>query len=520
MNWKKLLRFTLISFLLLTAFSTGWLQYGLIDMYGGFTEKVDSRRFVPEDGPIAITNAHVLAPGGESFLSDQTVVLEAGHIIAVHSGVPAIHMKILDAKGKFLIPGYTDAHVHLFKSPNDLLLYVANGVTQIRELIGEPAHLRWRRQIEADQRIGPDMYVASPRLGTFGRLEGWFMSWSQGFDNIRNAQVAEKAVKKYQRMGYDGIKIYSHLSPESYQALCETARDIDMPIMGHVPFRVGLEDIYTSGQSDIAHFEEIMNALRREFGYYNAENAPEFLSFVKERVDEVAEQLMAHNITLTSTMWGTEHLVEQKFELESFLREVKLEYENPGISEWSTMVPRGGLGWLPHVNRYQLPEGLTAKERVSRKIHWETYAAAEQVVAQKLIERGVKIMTGTDANLPVRVPGFSLFDEFESLNAIGMRPAQVLRSSTVIPAEWMGSNTGSIEIGRQANLLLLDDNPLLDIRNARKINAVILNGKFFNRSLLDDMLEAVRLANKTSRKEDISAYIHSQLEAAQLPHAH
>jgi len=520
MNWKKVLRYALLSLLLLTIASAAWMQYGLIDMYGGLTERVDSQQFHPTTGPVAITNVEVLAPDAESFLSGQTVILEGGVITSIGEDALTSSLHRIDGTGKYLIPGMTDAHVHLFKSSNDLLLYVANGITQIRELIGEPAHLKWRDQIKEGQRIGPDMYVASPRLGTFGRFEGWFMSWSQGFDNIRNPKAARKAVRRYQRMGYDGIKVYSQLSSESYHALCETAQAIDMPIMGHVPFRVGLEEIYTSGQKDIAHFEEVMNALNREFGYYNGETAPQFLAFVEERIDEVARQLVARGITVTSTMWGTEHLVEQKFELESFLSKVKLEYEKPGISEWSTMVPRGGLGWLPHVNRYQLPKGLTVDERAGRKTHWEAYAAAEQLVAEKFIDYGVKIMAGTDANLPVRVPGFSLFDEFESLQATGMSPAQVLRSTTATPAEWMHNNAGRIEVGRKANLVLLDENPLQDIRNTREINAVVLNGRVFDRTLLDEMLEAVKTANEASRKEDISTYVHHRFEAARVPHVH
>lgn len=520
MNWKKVLRLAFISLLLLTISMAAWMQYGLIDMYGGFTERVNSQQFSPQEGPSVITNVQVLSPDGKEFLAGKNVTIADGEIMAIDTLPPREGFARVDGMGKYLIPGYTDAHVHLFKSPNDLLLYVANGVTQIRELIGEPAHLKWREQIRQGKRIGPDMYVASPRLGTFGRVEGWFMSWSQGFDNIPNPRVAEKAVKKYQRMGYDGIKIYSHLSPESYQALCATARAIDMPIMGHVPFSVGLEEIYNSGQSDIAHFEEIMNALNREFGYYRGETAQQFLTFVEERAAEVAQQLIKNGITVTSTMWGTEHLVEQKFELKSFLSKVKLEYENPGISEWSTMVPRGGLGWLPHVNRYQLPAGLTADERAGRRAHWEAYAAAEQLVAAAFIKSGVKIMTGTDANLPVRVPGFSLFDEFESLQAIGMSPAQVLRSSTSIPAEWMDNKAGRIEVGRKANLVLLDDNPLQDIQNTRNINAVVMNGQFFDRALLDEILGAVKMANNTSRKEDISTYVHHRLEAARVPHMH
>lgn len=180
-------------------------------MYGGATKVVDPGTFEVTEESLAIQNISVLAPDGQRFLPNRTVLIEDGLITQVDSNL-AINdtYTIIDGSGKYLIPGLTDAHVHLWRSQNDLLLYVANGVTQIRELVGEKFHLKWREEIEAG-RLGPDMFITSPRLGTFGLVPGWFMSWSQRFDNIRSPAAAEKAVSRYQEMGYDGIKIYSQL---------------------------------------------------------------------------------------------------------------------------------------------------------------------------------------------------------------------------------------------------------------------------------------------------------------------
>lgn len=510
MNWKKLVLYIFIIWLIATIGFVIWAHRGLIRMYGGLTEPVDTQQFDVVAEPLLIQGVQVLSPDGRTFIPDQNVSIDNGLIVSIDSvpPAPAKPVKTIDGAGRYLIPGLTDAHVHLFKSPNDLLLYIANGVTQIRELIGEEDHLKWKQQIEAG-RIGPDMYVASPRLGSFEMMEGWFMSWSQGFDNIPNAEMAQKAVKAYAEKGYDGIKIYSQLNSESYHALCEAAAAIGMPVMGHVPFTTPLADIYRSSQSEISHFEEVMNALNREFDYFNADKAEEYLAFVDSRCEDVANNLIKHDIYVTSTMWGTENIVRHKFDLEQFLSEVQLAYVNPGLAEWSAMVPRGGLGWLPAVNRFQLPDDLTEEQIAGRRKHWETYAKAEQLIASRLIKSGVKIMAGTDASLPLIVPGFSLHDELESLHHAGMSKAQVLRSATVVPAEWMGTNTGSIEAGRKANLLLLDQNPMEDIRNTRTINTVILNGRVLDRDMLDRMLAAVRQANDSSRREDISAYLKS-----------
>lgn len=506
MKWKRILKYTLIVGLILTIAFAAWSHMGLIRMYGGATKVVDASKFDISEGPVAIQNAAVLSPDGQQFLPNRTVLIKDGLISRIDSNLTIdSEYELVDGTGKYLIPGLTDAHVHLWRSQNDLLLYVANGVTQIRELVGETFHLKWREEIEAG-RLGPDMYISSPRLGTFGRVAGWFMAWSQRFHNVRTPEAAVKAVARYQDMGYDGIKVYSHLSPEVYTALCAAADSLDFPVMGHVPFRTPIEEVYASSQRDIAHFEEIMNALNREFGYYNSENVDSFYQFVDDRMDEVCQQLLEHHMHVTSTLYLIEQVPRQKFELEELLSEVELAYVNPGLVEWSTMVPPGGLGWLPEVNRYQLPKDISEEETAGQRTFWEGYVRVEQLVARRLIEAGVPIMAGTDAGLPVMVPGFSLHHELVSLQGTGMAPADILQSATAVPAEFMDMNTGQIQAGKIANLVLLSENPLEDIYNTRSIEAVLIHGKLLNRQNLDQMLEAVREANDASRKKEIGRY--------------
>lgn len=356
------------------------------------------------------------------------------------------------------------------------------------------------------------MFVASPRLGSFDTMEGLFMSKTQGYLNIKNAEEARKIVKDLYSKGYDGLKIYSQINKESYLALTETAKSLDMPYFGHIPWDLELSEIWQHGQHGIAHFEELMNALQREFdpghgkefgSFYGKEEA--FLEFVEQRISALADNLVKNDIAVSSTLWLTESFVRQKFELEQALKEVKLEYQNPGISEWVSFIP-GGLGWLPEVNRYKLNENLSEERLVSHKKYWKTYGKACQLLAAKLSVKGVKIMAGTDANLPPAVPGFSLHDEMESLNRAGMTPSQVLRSATSIPAAWLKSNSGKIEPGYEANLVLLDKNPLEDIRNTKSINTVINRGRVFNRNLLNQMLAKVKEANDLSRKVNIDKF--------------
>ena len=174
-----------------------------------------------------------------------------------------------------------------------------------------------------------------------------------------------------------------------------------------MPFSLKLADVLNSNQSEIAHLEEVMNAFRREFGRIdNQKNADDFLIYVEKRSKQIAPELIANNISVTTTLWLTKSFVRQKFELENILKEVELVYENPGISEWDEMIPQG-LGWLPEVNRYKMPANLDADGMVWQKIFWTTYGQACQVILKTLSKDGVNILAGTDTNLPPTVPGFS-----------------------------------------------------------------------------------------------------------------
>lgn len=479
-------------------------------MYGGLTEKVDYKQFKPKTGAVVIKNAQILSVEGDSLITNQNILIKNGTISAIDSvlNVPS-EVTIIDGTGKYLIPGLIDTHVHLFQSPNDLLLYLANGVTEIRELVGENDHLKWRDEIE-NGRIGPKMHVYSPRIGSFDSMEGLMMEYSQGYTNIKNAAEAKKVVKEFHDKGYDGIKIYSQVTKEVYIALNESATDIKMPIVGHIPWSVSLSDVWDSNQNNIVHFEELMNALSREFnpnkelgGFFGKE--VEFLEFVEQRSDALADNLIKNDVTLNSTLWLTESFAKQPFDIEQVLKEVELEYENPGISEGVSYIPQA-LGWLPEVNRYKLPENLSPDKIKEYQKFWGTYSKACQIIATICINKGVKIMAGTDANLPPTVPGFSLHDELESLHNVGMSNEQVLQSATSVPATYLKSNTGKIALGYEANLVLLDRNPLEDIANTKTINTVISKGQVFNRVLLDSILDAVKKANDNSRKVEITEF--------------
>lgn len=505
MNWKKWIKYTGVAFIILIISSFYFFNRGFTKMYGGYTKIVDVQQFEAPIEAVFIEHVNILASDGEHFIENQSILIEAGKIVAMDSllEIPT-QVKRINGQGKYLIPGLIDSHVHLFKSPNDLLLYIANGVTEIKELIGDENKLAWKQEIEQG-RIGPKMWVASPPLGSINKFSDWFISFTRGAVNVNTANEAKQQIKALFDEGYDGIKIYSHLNKESYLAATKTATDLGMPVIGHIPWQVELDDIWENGQSEIAHLEEIMNTLRRDFRISSEKDAEDFLKFVTKESDELANKLIENNISVTTTLWLTESFVKQKFDLNQVLQDIELEYVNPGMSE-GVKFGSSGFGWLPETNLYRLPEGLNEDAKTGQKRFWTAYAKACQVLVYELSKRGVNIMAGTDANLPPTVPGFSFHDELLSLQQAGLTPSQVLRAATAVPAQWLKRKAGEISVGFDANLVLLNKNPLLDIRHTRTIDMVFANGKTFDRSLLDQLLAAVKEANDESRMVDISGY--------------
>ncbi len=474
-------------------------------MYGEHTKVVNPEQFQTPQETIAFVNANVLSEDGKTMLSKQTVVINDGMIIAV--GTEAIipnKAEIINAQGKYFIPGLIDSHVHLVQSPNDLLLYVANGVTQVREMMGNELHLKWREEIE-NGRIGPKLFVATAKLETTGTIRGWFNHWTRKDININSKAKALVILQDSKDQGFDAVKLGSLFSIEQYRNVNQSSKNVDIPIIGHISLEGRLSDLYQGNQKEVAHIEELTKLLDNEFGGYNSRTADEFLSFVQQRSESIASQLVENNIAVISTLNLMGTFVRQKHELTAMLKDIQLTYANPGITEGTPLTSRG-LGWLGKVNRYRLFDGYPKDRLEANKVYWNTYVKAQQIILKKMLEHNAIILAGTDANAPVMVPGFSLHDEFNTLAQSGMSNIKILQSATKAPAKWMKQKSGIIKKGYRADLVLLDKNPLKNINNTKTINTVILNGKVLNRKKLNAILAAVKQANDESRSIDISKY--------------
>ncbi|GAA4365288.1 amidohydrolase family protein [Kangiella marina] len=483
-----------------------WFKNGVNFIYGAHTELVDHTAFASPIELTAITNVNVLSPDGQSMLSNRTVVIDGKEIISVtaEGSVPA-NARVIDARGKYMIPGLVDSHTHILKSPNDLLLYVANGVTHIRDLGGPSNRLEIREEIEQG-RVGPRMFVASPPIDSMDFLQGAFWELITFHKNTHDVEHAKAMVKEFAEQGYDAIKIY-HLDMPTYRAVNQLATELNITTTGHFPLSMELSELATTQQKEVAHLEEIVRVLIREFGSINNKGTAAFYAHVEARSDEIIDDLLANEITVNSVLWFMESIHDQFSDLENALKEVPIEYANPGILEGTKDSEEFKVGWLPSYNQFEATSNPSEEIYSKNDIFWAAREKAHHILLKAMIRRSVDIVAGTDSGANLVVPGFSLHDELESLNNAGMTPAQTLASATIKPAELMNSNAGIIEAGRRADLLILNKNPLINIRNTRTIDTVVLAGRVIERNQLDAMLAAIKEANEKSRKINIDKYL-------------
>ncbi|MDQ6471933.1 amidohydrolase family protein [Flavobacterium sp. LHD-80] len=492
---------TIIIFVFISVFI--WADNELNKVLGKSTKVITISSIVKPSTATQIKNVNVLSEDCTYFIKNQDVLIKDGTIIQIGKNqLLDSTITSIDGTGKFLIPGLVDSDVHLKESKNDLFLYLANGVTSVREMAGSEVILEWRKEILNDN-IGPRMFIASPPIFSESGLTGYYYSWTRHAINYSSQKETEKAIKNIKEQGYDAIKMYGFVNPEMFKTTIAIAKKQNIPVIGHIPL-VDLETLYKSGQIEVAHVEELTVKTIDEFGKSISKNPKEFLQFLKIRSDQIAKKLKEKNISVTSTVWLCESFSNQRFNLKSKLKEIELQYVNPKIIEGT---PLYKMGWLPGENGYEYDGKDDDKAKKLSQIFWNTYSEAIHIMTKALVDNKVTIMAGTDANVATVVPGFSLHNELESLSKTGMTNSQVLYAATAAPGNWMKKNTGKIKTGYKADLVLLTKNPLENISNSKTIEYVFFDKYRIDKIQIENILKAIKDANDQNRKINIDEYL-------------
>ena len=359
----------------------------------------------------------------------------------------------LDATGRFVMPGLTDLHVHT--SAEDFPLFLANGVTTVRELNGSPRHLSLREQVRSGAVAGPRLFVSTPLLTG--------QSWSVRHAIVPDADSARAAVRAAAAAGYDWIKVYDGLSAATYEALVTAARAAGLPLTGHIPESVGLAGVLAARQ-DLEHVEKI--------AWFTGGMAPD-----PAGIPEVVRQVKAAGVRLTATLWSQRALSMQ------------------GTVEYDSLFNRSEMAWVDASTRGwwgSLRRDATARfdpSGRSGRMH-----AYQRALVLALFQAGVPILVGTDTPNPMLVPGFSMHDELEALVDAGLPVAAVLHSATALAGEVLGlpGRLGVVRAGAMADLLVLAADPLVELGTLRRPLGVVAGGRLYDRAALDGMLAGAR----------------------------
>jgi len=402
-------------------------------------------------GHYLITNANIVDSLNNRIFSTMAIEINSGVIqsvlpsdqldAAVDQRVPRV-----DAQGKYLLPGLVDAHVHVF-DPQDLGLYLSHGITQVRNMAGLPAHLRWQALEQADELIGSELTVFSPALNAGDDLGPFHI-------RVESAEDARELVRAMADKNYQGIKVYNGLDLSMTHAIFDEAKRLGLPVAGHpssaYPFDKALELPFQS----IEHIEELFQV------------ALEY-KVTHERIDQLSQALARSKTTIVSTLVAFDNIHQASQAPNEFLSTV----------DWNYLT-----GFTAFIGEKQLSPQLSGTDG-----QWEsTKMRALNAITQSLFKNDVTMVIGSDTGPALTQPGLSFHRELALLESLNIERHKILTAATTNAVNLLsnGMHSGQIAIGQRANLILVHTNPLESLATLQEPEAVITRGRYLNREQL------------------------------------
>jgi imidazolonepropionase-like amidohydrolase len=455
---------------------------------------------ISEKRPIALTHVTVIDTRDGSYESDMTVVIENARIVSVDKS-PGMRLaddvQPIDARGKYLIPGLWDMHVHMFPDlQRSLPLFIANGITGVRDMGGIRQYFdRYMQAQREAQGLGGAPVV--PRIVAAGEIIDGSPPYNDAMLSVDTVEDARAAVRSVRQNGADFIKVYTYLGRAAYFAIAEEVRHQGLPFVGHIPYAVSAGEASDSGQKSIEHADGILLAASTEESqirdeilknvpvmrgnklqefelYYIQANFLPIRSYSEYKAAALFERFVRNGTWVCPTLFVHRVIVFPEEE-KHVTADLAARYV-PAFTQEAWMNYMREVAWNP------------------REAHdvVEVYHTMLKLVGD-LNRAGVGLLAGTDLGAPYILPGFSLHRELELLVAAGLTPLQALQTATLNPARFLGkeADLGTIEKGKLADLVLLGADPLEDIRNTKKIDAVVANGAYLTKDQLQGMLAEV-----------------------------
>lgn len=416
-------------------------------------------------GGVAFTDVSVATMESSTLAAHQTVLVRGDTIVAVGSdgsvAIPVDATKI-DGRGKFLIPGLHDMHVHLDGTRGMLALFVAHGVTTVRNMAGSPRTIALRERVLKGDILGPRILTAGPFV------DGPHPRWESS-DIVATPADAERVIAEQAAAGYDFVKVYNGLSLEAYDAVLAAAKAHDLRVIGHVPFAVPLAHVLQSGQASIEHLTGYAEAIERDDS--PVRHAKRSAQTLIQRWLYMDSGKLADVAALTARTgtWNVPTLVTAAVYDELWRG------QTPTVDDLDTVSPDWRARWDPKHS----PKHLAAAVRAVAKKAGDKSLDAELAVVRELVAAGAPLLAGTDTPNPYVVPGASLHQELALFVAAGLSPYHALRAATIDAADFLRDPKGGrIAAGTRADLVLLDADPFADIHALDHIDGVMVRGSW------------------------------------------
>ncbi|MBR9914426.1 MAG: amidohydrolase family protein [Algicola sp.] len=391
---------------------------------------------------IVLKGVNILTMKTDSVLKNRNIYIENDNIVNITSDTVLIKgYKAIDVNGKFAMPGLIDMHAHVFDR-TDLPQYLAHGVTTVRNMMGFPMHLRWKKQLKEGKIVGSHLITATPTLN-YGENAGPFHK------KINNAEEIKLAVEEYTDAGYDFVKVYDDIDSLQLKAIEDISKTKNTQVAGHPP-KVSLERLLNSSLVSIEHAEELLKFLDEERS--------------EDSMRALAKKLKASNKAVTLNLVAFNRIYKISHEGDTYYQNLKKAHLNPitkliGSKQLEIYTQAGPKYKNLTQNKYQAMETLS----------------------RILAEEGVTVLLGTDSGPNFIAAGVSVLEEMQLLKAAGLSEHDILKSATYNAAEVLNKHEwGRVEANAIADLLILNENPLTHLETISKPYMLFFNNKYYS----------------------------------------
>ena len=420
---------------------------------------------------IVFQSVNVIPMDRERVLENQTVVVKNGRITAMGNAgsvKPDADALLIDAKGKYLMPGWAEMHAHV--PPIDdiepmkevLMLYLANGITTIRGMLGHPKHLELRSKINSGEILAPHFYTTGPSFNG---------------QTVKTAARGAEMVREQKAAGYDYLKLHPGLTKETFPAIAKTAHEVGIPFVGHVSFNVGVWRAIDAGYSSIDHMDGFVEAIVPRFDTLAEPETGQFAAWIAYRADasqipKLVKALHEKHIRVVPTQALAERWLSP-LPASAFTSDPAMKY----------MKPEQIAGWV------RTKEGYNSNPNFSKE-HAEKFIQIRRKLIAACQKEGVDLLLGSDAPQIFNVPGFSIHNEMKYLVDAGLTPYETLRTGTVNVASYLNKpDWGTIKTGNVSDLVLLNGNPLQDISQTKAIEGVMIGTNWLPKAYIQNELK-------------------------------